>query len=279
VPTRVDWTGLPLVPAAVALRTIGEGLLTTLLEGGYNSAWVPALLPEQAALFVLHRTGDPVTLTREAVAGATGAPDPGRDWQAGMAAYLSWQPGPTGHEQLPHLYWPTAGVLAWHDLDFQILAAQRVHLYLLNRVLLGGRVPVPHIDTRTYWLLLLLVPVATGPQLDPAVMTGIQRLQAVARGIVERGQWAGFWDQWLVAEALLRWPGQVSELSDSLRAALDAWPLIGAARHILVGEGAALDADAALVRPGWQRGIPDWFGVYVRWQWAGTARFTGGNAA
>jgi hypothetical protein len=60
--------------------------------------------------------------------------------------------------------------------------------------------------------------------------------------------WAGFWEQWLVAEMTLRWPELVAEASAEWRQVLSVLPLLAEAPYRAVRDRVALPVPQSVVR-------------------------------
>ena len=112
--------------------------------------------------------------------------------------------------------WPLAGERAWRQQEFARQVAEPMLATLRRRhLMIEGRPtgpvpapwPVPRVATHTWWLLVVAVAV-------PGVRVGgrfgsralARRLDGVGREVLAGapGGWAGFWDQWLVGEVLMR---------------------------------------------------------------------------
>lgn len=84
---------------------------------------------------------------------------------------------------------------AWGDGSFRLEIARRAGLALRSRVILSpGEPPVVFLSVPT---LLVLILAGSDPVRDPVT----RALQDLARDLSAQEGWAGFWDQWLLAEA------------------------------------------------------------------------------
>jgi hypothetical protein len=149
--------------------------------------------------------------------------------------------------------WALLGDLAWRSPGFQHTIASRIHAHLRTRALLGGRLPAPTLDPRTFWLLIDLLGVtqirsrklrkklrsplprltrfrtrarrrALGLKWRGSPRQLAQRLEEVTWTQVVGSRWAGFWEQWLIAELAVRQLELVKQASPAALQMLAALP-------------------------------------------------------
>lgn len=76
-----------------------------------------------------------------------------------------------------------------------------------------------------------------------------RRLSSIARDeIFGSSGWAGFWEQWLAGEMMLRWPKLVAEAPSESRQLLSILPLLSEAPYRAVRKRVALPAPPSLAR-------------------------------
>jgi hypothetical protein len=149
--------------------------------------------------------------------------------------------------------WPLLADLAWRAPGFQHTVATRIHAHLRARALLGGRLPAPTLDPRTFWLLMDLLGVtqlrtrklrkklrspiprlasfrsrvrrrALGLKWRERPRQIAQRLEEIVWTQVVGSRWAGFWEQWLIAELAIRQLELVKKASPAALQMLAALP-------------------------------------------------------
>ena len=187
-----------------------------------------------------------------------------------------------------------AGEAAWLEPSFQREISAKLSGYLKRSYLFpDGRAPIPHLSTRVFWLLLALVKTRPAGFLLRA-RTRFRKargvwgsLQTLARSRGLASGWAGFWDQWLILEAV-RLRGAAFDEKSPLEAAVAGLPLmrqqsrLGAQSHPVQGPPAKgifarfkrwrlylrsvlfpRSADApvpvAISDPSWRESLPVWY--------------------
>jgi len=112
-------------------------------------------------------------------------------------------------------------------------------------------------------------PIPPNERLDPWLEGALQQFQKAGQQQVMRGPWAGFWEQWLIAEALRRWPEATQRLAPPLQNAMASWPISISIRLILSGsEESHPTSKHSFAQPDWEAEMPSWFADYVRQNWA-----------
>ncbi len=138
------------------------------------------------------------------------------------ALNLSW------YELVPSAYWPFVIQSAWEDLNFQFELAAFVRRTLRGRVLFEANDShCPVFSSNTLWALILLLKHPGGPGKPAAyplewLQEAAISLREVALQQIGSSGWAGFWDQWLICEALRVWkPVPEKNLAPFFRSLLD----------------------------------------------------------
>lgn len=197
---------------------------------------------------------------------------------------------------MPDDLWPVVSEFAWRDLDFQHWVAAQVRSYFRPRVLfMLGDMPVATLSPRTFWVLIALAslemqtarPWASPNQrmvqkaikllLTPfigftqeslnrrMVRKAIKRLQNEGQRQALATGWAGFWDQWILSEALRHWPDAFNKLDSQLCDALLALPLLAITSPAALLQSYSERKDKAsqppvkLAAPNWKKDMPGWF--------------------
>lgn len=213
-------------------------------------------------------------------------------WQSGLIAAARRAAGLNDGYALPSGGWEALGRWAWGGPAFQRDAVALLEAKLRANVLFVGgdwstlRQPTLSLSPQTIWLLLALA----APHRIAPRPSWLRRLMAEARAalvalrarrwpwprrrddselasamFVELGRrhglvpgWAGVWDQWLLLQAVRRWPG---DDAGPVRAAIAALPLAGPPRP----------GGLSLARPHWSNECPAWFQTWWTRTAAGSA--------
>jgi len=282
----MDLTALPLMELASTLRTIGQNLLCNLLYGGCQPDW-SALFPLGHARILaqsrasmrasLRRqlarvTGkEPVLQYEEAVNRAIAGKLSPRAWRARVLGQLKLRFGGLPSIYLPDDLWPVLTEVAWRDLDFQYWVAAQVRIYFRPQVLFKpGEVPFAELSPKTMWVLIVLSgagisrPSRSFIPGQRTILRAVRRLQGTGqRQALESPGWAGFWDQWVISEALQRWPGALKSLDAELRDALLALPLLTITSPETLAQQDKKRKSKTETRQlavlNWKKEMPEWF--------------------
>ena len=171
------------------------------------------------------------------------------EWRGRLSSEVRQEFGDVNNHNIPVDWWALVAERAWGDLEFQRQSGDTPRLYLRNKVLFPtGKTPCLRFAPQLFWLLMLL-----GAGDRPL---GVFRGAAAAQ--VSQPQWAGFWDQWIVMEAICQWPESVSKLPSRVRRGLLALPLLeNLPAEVL--EGFTVDEETAapvnLARANWREGV------------------------
>jgi len=185
-------------------------------------------------------------------------------------------------------------VAAWGDLTFQHELATKLRTYLRQSVLFTQRdKALVLLSPNTFWILLALTPIPT--VFSFAWLTrdywlarwAARHLQQAAtqHGLAAAG-WAGFWDQWVIWNAMTHTPDAVVRLDPALYNAITALPIFQwtvppayqqspteadamadkvaqtANKSVTAGQGGA--PTLTFAAPDWAATMPGWFhGQYV----------------
>jgi hypothetical protein len=190
--------------------------------------------------------------------------------------------------------WALFADLAWRSPGFQHMVATRIHAHLRTRALLGGRLPAPTLDPRTFWLLIDLLGVtqlrsrklrkklrsplprltrfrtrarrrALGLKWRGSPRQLAQRLEEIVWTQVVGSRWAGFWEQWLIAELAIRQLDLVRKASPAALQMLAAVPwLREAARYKALVELLRETRRPKGYKP-LQLATPDWRSLEPTW--------------
>jgi hypothetical protein len=173
---------------------------------------------------------------------------------------------------LPDGWWALAGELGWREPIVAIDHACTLRDTLRRRVLVDlGELPVPMLAPQTHWTLIALANGGVrhrGQSSARRLLRGVQRLQVIAaKQVVAQAAWAGFWDQWLLLEAIELWSGALQRVDKNLAAALRRLPLADEMqrRGFVTMDSAANDAGPQLAAPRWEAEMPDWFWWLCKW--------------
>jgi hypothetical protein len=171
---------------------------------------------------------------------------------------------------MPQPFWTLAGYMAWGQPDFQYWAAAYLQGYLRSRVLFALEASaIPTVHCNTFWLLLALVAV---PQLkgrlwhrlvSPNRRKMAQQLAHIAKTEVLQSGWAGFWEQWIVAE-MLTGSVPLHTLDTEVRRGLATLPILlqqPPYRQLATSLASATGktASVSLAQPNWEAKMPRWF--------------------
>lgn len=217
--------------------------------------------------------------------------------RASRSGWISWLPRPRA---LVEPYWPPSlwgaiAGLAWREPRFQRqIGAIIFDHFRRTQPVPGGELPAPVLRQEVWWLLVGLV---GAPEMEEPPARGIvhllrkilghrlaealwriwyqrstggrlqRRLAEIARAqALASSGWAGFWEQWMVGETLLRRPREVARASTHLRQLLTLLPLLSKSRYQAARDEFALASSDDLtsvgpriVDPGWQKQMPGWF--------------------
>lgn len=283
-PSDMDFA-LPLVELASTLRAIGQNLLCSLLYGGCCPDW-SALVPlEHARMLVQPRafrrvylrrwvarltSRKPVSQDEEAVTRAIAGKLPLRKWRTRVLDQLKLRFGGPPSVYLPDDLWPVLSEIAWRDLDFQYWVAAQVRMYFRPRILfMPGERLVAKLSPITVWILIALAGAATSA--SRGFHPNQQTIRRAVRRLRNRGKqealettgWAGFWDQWIVSEALQHWPSALKSLDAELRDALLTLPLLNITSPVTLAQPGKKRKSRTETRqfaaPDWEKEMPEWF--------------------
>jgi hypothetical protein len=190
--------------------------------------------------------------------------------------------------------WTMLADLAWCSPGFQYSMATRIHAHLRTRALLGGRLPAPTLDPRTFWLLIGLLgvtqlrarklrkrlrsPISTMTRLRSRAKRSAlglgwrgskrqlaQRLEELTWSQVVGSRWAGFWEQWLIAELAARQLAVVEKASPAALRVLAGLPWLHEAPRYrklvdLLDQTPRLKRSQAaqIAKPDWRAVEPTW---------------------
>jgi hypothetical protein len=148
-----------------------------------------------------------------------------------------------GYELIPVMYWPLAANAAWCDGEFQFRVGYLARQYLRQTEFLTPIEPsLPSFSPNVFWILLLLLPENThagpggqlfqrGGKIDSSTVPDlpliwIQRAEKTLRSVANIAAatpgWAGFWDQWLITQAIRVWkPSLASDMLGMFHALLN----------------------------------------------------------
>lgn len=300
-PSGLDLRTLRLEPAAAALRawaaaTMGE------LVGGADGAAAEALADLRLGAWRWPRRGlgglERLTLRKLRLRdGESRLQDPisfllARHLRSARRRW-PWPRGRAGPAGFPVALWPLVGLLAWREPRFEKEVGGAVYERFRSSVPApAGELPAPVLRPEVWWLVLDLVGVP-GLGQPPQTRTfrlvhrvlgrrlaGVawrlwrpwsrrirlaRRLSEIARAELRASAgWAGFWEQWLVGEALLRYGERVAEASPAARRFLIALPLLGHGRYREARDRLGVlaldenDDPRRILDPRWNHQRPSW---------------------
>jgi len=169
---------------------------------------------------------------------------------------------------IPDELWDLVAHTAWTEPRFHFGVQRRIREHLRTRIVMEmGAEHRPRFDVRTFWLMTaLIVGEDRGwrARLIPGRARQRRRLADYRRLALRKAlgtrEWAGFWDQWLIALHLRGRPELVFALDSAAAEAVMCLPLLARA-----GIDYGLDArvgGTALADPEWEAGIPAWIEGY-----------------
>ncbi len=214
--------------------------------------WEQRLLGALLSRRLFGSGGDPQRLpTNMVTARAARAALPGLDWRR----WLKRSPAigrfaPPQRQYVPDSGWRTAGAIAWGDGRFLHALATGIRRRLR---MTGSPLDAPQGVVRpapeTFWLLCAALPGGRSRQPSSA------RLADLALRLADRPGWAGVWEQWLIAEAIL---ATESEPRTDARRLLAQLPIFDRpAYRVLRGSlGAADSVGATIAAEGWDEALP-----------------------
>ena len=127
----------------------------------------------------------------------------------------------------PYPFWQVFAERAWGDLSFRMDATAVVRTHFLERELLDPHqraFPAPH--RQTLWSLIALARPAEKRRFGNASLhRSLARLRGVALRAAKAREWAGFWDQWLLQQALALRPSGNDRPTRRLRETIDRLPI------------------------------------------------------
>ena len=282
----MDFAQLPLRAMANVLGELGFGQLQRLLPDapprqlGFGqlpqvSASDPplnviALLPVEQAQFLAARAegsfplqpGDPL---RKLVRHAVGGQMPDAVWRTRVLELLGSRLGGAPSHYLPDQFLPLVGELAWGGLTFRHRVATHVRRFLRRLVLFAfGDEPAALPSVKVFWLLIALTDVSQLPRRWLPLGSSLQsrateRLRREGQRQVLVEHWAGFWDQWLIAQALRQWPEACGRLDTPLRDALRALPILTETGETRPAGSPREHPPLDLAAPDWRNHLPSWF--------------------
>lgn len=274
----LDFAVLSVAELVATLSAIGQILLCNLLHGGYLPDWSLLLPLEQAQILGgtsqkrgygiarQKKPSSPEEPTKQAIAGQLSLPE----WRSRIQNWLRCLFGCPLSTRLPDDLLPILGEAAWRDLDFQYWVAAQVRIYLRPRVLIEpGEMPFAQLSPKTMWALIAL----SGSRishprrsLNPkrrATLIAAKRLRiAGGEQALATGGWAGFWDQWVISEALRHWPDALKPLDVQLHNALTSMPLLATTSPEMTAQRNGKKGKTKsilLAASNWKEGIPPWF--------------------
>lgn len=182
-------------------------------------------------------------------------------WRARLEDEFERQLGLTVPPFAPDPFWPLLSLAAWNDLSFQHALALELWEYLRPRTLCIPR-DIDHAfwSPNTFWALIDLTAPGSLTRRQRwsrnrrLAFDAGQRLRAEARRQALVGEWAGFWDQWILLRARTFWPQDAG--SSLLRQAVEALPL--SETQPAVREHKA-GSPPPLARAGWRGEAPSWY--------------------
>jgi len=134
---------------------------------------------------------------------------------------------------MPDEMWDLVAETAWTEPRFRYLVSRKVRAYLHDRVVFSiGEIPSVSLAKQTFWLLLAM------EQEPPSSLrarfsarkrrrsAALAQFRALAMDRILAEGWAGFWDQWLIAQMLRANPRAPFALHPKLREAVTSLPLL-----------------------------------------------------
>ena len=91
-----------------------------------------------------------------------------------------------------------------------------------------------------------------------ALENALKQLAATGQHLAQSESWAGFWEQWLIGEAMHQWSGGLALLDKDLLQQLKTFS-VG-----LPPDWEAQESQSRLSRADWQTSKPNWFGKYLQ---------------
>lgn len=170
---------------------------------------------------------------------------------------------------MPIEMWSMCADVAWSEPRFRYQASRRILDHLRQKVTFQlGEIPNARFDHRTFWLLIALTP--PPPKRGFGFGRGKRRrdqiwsdFRAVAQKKAQIGrQWAGFWDQWLIALFLKRDPQLVYQLEPKLRDAVIRLPLLPKAHLYYRYSDEGMKLPPRLSQKDYGASAPGWLGQY-----------------
>lgn len=176
-------------------------------------------------------------------------------WRARLEDEFERQLGLTVPPFAPDPFWPLLSLAAWNDLGFQHALALELWEYLRPRTLCIPRdIGRAFWSPNTFWALIDLTAPGSLRRRQHLVFDAGQRLRIEAQRQALVGEWAGFWDQWLLLRARTFWPQDAGP--SLLRQAVEALPL---SETQPAGRDQKTGSPPPLARAGWLQEAPSWY--------------------
>jgi hypothetical protein len=147
------------------------------------------------------------------------------------------------YDLIPARFWPITATAAWIDVEMQYRVGYAIYEYLRHTEIFSQNEScVPTFSVNTFWVLILLC--AHDPMAGKRPSLGVNRtvksgdqiantpppmwpryigdvLRSAAQKQAKKSGWAGFWDQWIISQAILVWkPTPASDISEFFTALL-----------------------------------------------------------
>lgn len=227
-------------------------------------------------------SGRPVDHTPVIRSAPTHLPDP--KWEQSLVNSLAQSLSLSPATAFPDLLFPLAGQMAWSDSAFQHAVLIQVYQrFYKTLIFLPDEIVTVHFSPRVFWVLIAMTQKPPRPFHQVVARSLVRRgwlprrgeakeeehathleqaaelFQAVALRLALVPNWAGFWDQWLLLDALVKWRPAEGRLDPRLQSALANLPLVKRTISDWVKPARKGGAYPDLAIPSEQSAYPAWF--------------------
>ena len=302
---EIDFTQLPMQEMTLILRRLGLQIIEELLAERPEPD-LSARLTVRESKLLRHRTPWRINPWRRLVHVPEGFPGnlalgmrdmmssallgiiSKRQWHYRIRDRIALAVDGVEDKMLPYWAWPLVAQTAWADPAFRHEVAWRIHRRQRDRLPLSdGSICPVMLQPETFWVLLALCDIRPGKHWlrssERLRARQADRMRHIARVQTLGGQWAGFWDQWIIRMACQQWPQAYQRQPGGFRQALGRMPLmrgvvpqkrrfelanlgktlwwnlfLPGSRQWRQGKNRKPLKDLELANPGWSGQIPPW---------------------
>lgn len=123
----------------------------------------------------------------------------------------------------PKNLWRLLGRAAWEDAGFRMETAKLLRSFLGTRYLFRmGEMPAVSLDGKLFWALMAFFP--PSPAVSPELCRESLLNAACSETLLPN--WAGFWEQWLIARAFSLKSDEQAKIPDQLEKSLKNLPIL-----------------------------------------------------